>query len=76
MPAWVRMAGSRRYHMEREDWVRTGRAVCGAAIPRPYSEYAGAGHPTQPEYVRLAAYPAYYGKVMACGHCLKVVGKG
>jgi len=33
--AWYRNAGRGKYHRAREDWVRSGRAVCGANISRP-----------------------------------------
>ena len=30
-----------RYHAAREDWVQSGRAVCGANISRPGWEFNG-----------------------------------
>lgn len=32
---WYRNAGRGAYHKAREDWVRSGKAVCGAEIRRP-----------------------------------------
>ena len=34
-PSWYRNAGRGAYHLERHDWVRSGKAVCGADIRHP-----------------------------------------
>lgn len=70
---WMRMAGSKRAHVaDRSTWVRSGRAVCGANLGRPYVTY-GENTP-EPEYFqRLADYPKRWGKVKPCAHCTKAV---
>lgn len=35
MSSWYRNAGRTAYHKARNDWVRSGKAVCGAQIRRP-----------------------------------------
>ncbi len=32
---WYRNAGSGVYHMEGDNWIRSGKAACGRAIRRP-----------------------------------------
>lgn len=35
MNTWYRNAGKGKYHLAGDDWVRTGRAVCGRDISKP-----------------------------------------
>ena len=54
--SWYRNAGRTRYHAARLDWIRSGRALCGADIRRP--GFVSTGPPVHP------------GKSLgACGHC-------
>lgn len=41
MAVWYRNAGSRTYHARAEDWVQTGKAVCGADLRRPGFRWLG-----------------------------------
>ena len=56
--SWYRNAGSARYHLARDDWTRTGRAVCGARIPRP-------------GYVASTAEEATTARSEPCKHCAR-----
>jgi hypothetical protein len=52
---WNRNVDSRLYHKQRADWVRTGRAVCGADISRPAFFFLD---PVMPKNVRLCKHCA------------------
>ena len=57
--SWYRNAGRTRYHAARPDWVRSGRALCGADIKRP-------------GFVSDNGPPAHPGTSLgACAHCRK-----
>jgi hypothetical protein len=70
MTTWHRNAGARTYHADRPDWVRSGRALCGADIGRAFTYRSG-----DPETWKatssemLAHYPRSYGPVEACKRC-------
>ncbi len=55
---WYRNAGRTAYHKARTDWIRSGRAVCGADIRR-----AGFVADTVEQIARA--------NKRACGHCKK-----
>jgi len=59
MTSWYRNAGRARYHKARTDWVRSGRAVCGADIRRP-------------GYVADTLEQARYAKRPVCKHCARL----
>lgn len=68
---WHRNAGSRTYHLDAPDWVRSGRAVCGADTSHPYV----ASHaPIDGVFVQLADYPRRYGRhgqAFRCKRCVR-----
>jgi len=56
---WYRnVLGPSRYHLAREDWIRSGRAVCGADIKSPAY--------TAEHRVTADGLPHPAGR---CGHC-------
>ena len=65
---WYRNAGSKVYHKAAEDYVRTGKGICGADIGRPYvfTESPVDGQPKL-----LADYPRKWGTVSRCKHCVR-----
>lgn len=58
---WYRNPGG-AYHWARADWIETGRAVCGAAIPRP-------------PYMAWTLADARTTKQRICVHCVRKEGR-
>jgi hypothetical protein len=58
---WYRNAGRTRYHLARTDYIRSGKGVCGATIPKP-----GFTARDSAEIGRAGQRP--------CDHCLKALG--
>lgn len=60
------MAGARQYHIAADDWVASGKAICGADIARPGWTIPDIGKPAsiKPLMGKLI-------KVRCCGKCAK-----
>lgn len=71
---WHRNAGARRWHTDAPDWTRTGRALCGADISRPWMYRVGP--PPEPAHEQLAHYPRTYGDTRACARCVRTLARG
>lgn len=60
---WYRNGGRGAYHLAREDWIRSGKAVCGAAIPNPgyTAKDVAAAHATGRDVCRRCTASTYKG---------------